>query len=145
VTLPLLAILPAAAVVSMLPAYGYLGRPSAADLTLAAMAGAGAAPDEVAIVARWQLVERLGLRNPPIEGYRFLRTPDADGLAGRRLVVTTDPDAAAALAAMGFAMTEQRGAPGGYPPGALWDAIRARDLGPLRERWGEPVWIGVRP
>ena len=144
VALPLLAILPAATVLAVFPAYGYLGRPSATDLSLAAIAETGVAPGEVAIVYRWQLLERIGHRLPPIEAYRFLETPEAAALAGVRLVVTTDPGAVAPLEAMGFTMTERLGAPGEYPVSEFLAAIRTRDLATLREGWGERVWIGLR-
>ena len=144
VSLPVLAILPVAAVLSIFPAYSYLGTPSATDLSIAAIEAHGIAPEEVAIVRRWQLLERIGLRRPPIEDYRFLDAPDPEALATARLVVTTDPEAVAALEALGFSMRETLGAPGDYPLGDLLAAIRARDLGALRERWGERLWIGLR-
>jgi hypothetical protein len=41
-------------------------------------------------------------------------------------------------------MVEKVGSPGGFPFGEFMDAIVARDFGPLREKWGERIWIGLR-
>ncbi len=144
VALTLLAILPLGTILSIAPAFTYLGIPSITDISVAAIRESGVPPEEIVVVQRWQLVERIGLRLPPIEGYRFVRGPDAAALEGARLVVTTDPAAVPALEALGFAMTQERAAPGEYPFADFLRAIRTRDLDTLRERWGEQVWIGRR-
>jgi 4-amino-4-deoxy-L-arabinose transferase-like glycosyltransferase len=144
VSLTLLAILPAAALLSAFPAYDHLGVPSTTDLSVAAIDRAGVRPDEVVILRRWQLVERVGLRHPPIEDYRFARGADPEVIGDARLVITTDARMLPELEALGFAMVEEIGAPGGFPFGDVLAAIRARDFGPLRAEWGERIWIGTR-
>jgi 4-amino-4-deoxy-L-arabinose transferase-like glycosyltransferase len=144
VSLTLLAILPAAALLSAFPAYDHLGVSSITDLSVAAIARAGVRPDEVVILRRWQLVERVGLRHPPIEDYRFARGADPEVIGDARLVITTDARMLPELEALGFAMVEEIGAPGGFPFGDVLQAIRARDFGPLRADWGERIWIGTR-
>jgi 4-amino-4-deoxy-L-arabinose transferase-like glycosyltransferase len=143
-SLGLLAILPVATVLSLFPAYGYIGAPSMTDLSVAAIGEAGVRPDEVVIVGRWQLVERIGLRLGPIEDYRFTRRPDPDRIGDARLVITSDPEVLPALEALGFVLREERGAPGGFPFDDLAAAIVARDLATLRATWGERFWIGTR-
>jgi hypothetical protein len=145
VSLTLLAILPAAALLSVFPAYDYVGVPSTTDLSVAAIERAGVRPDEVVILRRWQLVERVGLRHPPIEDYRFARGADPEVIGDARLVITTDARTLPELEALGFTMVEEVGAPGGFPLSDFLAAIRARDLGQLREAWGERIWIGTRP
>lgn len=145
VSLTLLAILPAGALLSIFPAYDYIGVPSIGDLSIAAIEETGVSPDEVVVVRRWQLVERIGLRNPPIEDYRFTRGVDPAIIGDARLVITTEPENLPELEALGFALTERVGAPGGFPFGDFVEAIAARDLGSLRGTWGERLWIGVRP
>lgn len=145
VALVLFALLPVGTVLSVFPAYRHMGVPSITDLAVAGIEASGARPEEVVVVRRWQLVERIGLRHPPIEAYRYIRRPDPAVLADARVVLTTDPESVAELAELGFQMTETVAAPGEYPFGDLVDAILARDLGALRERWGERLWIGVRP
>ena len=145
VSLTLLAILPAGALLTIFPAYEHIGAPSIADLSVAAIEETGVSPDEIVVVRRWQVVERIGLRHPPIEDYRFSRRVDPAVIGDARLVITSDPETVPELEALGFVLSEKVGAPGGFPFGDLVDAIAARDLGSLREAWGERIWIGVRP
>jgi 4-amino-4-deoxy-L-arabinose transferase-like glycosyltransferase len=144
VSLAVLALLPATALLSIFPAYDYIGRGSIADLSVEAIEAAGVRPDEVVFLRRWQLVERVGLRIPPIEAYRFTRRADAERIGEARLAITTDPETLPELEALGFDMVEKVAAPGGFPFGEFMDAIVARDFGPLREKWGERIWIGLR-
>jgi hypothetical protein len=144
VSLTVLALLPVGALLSIFPTYDYLGRGSITDLGVAAIEEAGVRPDEVLIVRRWQLIERIGFHIPPIEDYRFARRPDPDLVGDARLVITSDPEGVPALEALGFDMREEIGAPGGFSFGDFVDAIVARDFGPLREKYGERIWIGLR-
>jgi 4-amino-4-deoxy-L-arabinose transferase-like glycosyltransferase len=144
VSLTVLALLPAVALLSIFPAYDYIGKGSMTDLSVEAIEAAGVRPDEVVFLRRWQLVERVGLRIPPIEDYRFTRRPEPDQIGDARLAITTDPETLPGLEALGFEMVEKVGSPGGFPFGEFLDAIVARDFGPLRDKWGERIWIGLR-
>jgi hypothetical protein len=144
VSLTVLALLPAVALLSIFPAYDYIGKGSMTDLSVEAIEAAGVRPDEVVFLRRWQLVERVGLRIPPIEDYRFTRRAEPDQIGDARLAITTDPETLPGLEALGFEMVEKVGSPGGFPFGEFVDAIVARDFGPLREKWGERIWIGLR-
>jgi hypothetical protein len=144
VSLTVLALLPAVALLSIFPAYDYIGKGSMTDLSVEAIEAAGVRPDEVVFLKRWQLVERVGLRIPPIEDYRLTRRAEPDQIGDARLAITTDPETLPGLEALGFEMVEKVGSPGGFPFGEFVDAIFARDFGPLREKWGERIWIGLR-
>jgi 4-amino-4-deoxy-L-arabinose transferase-like glycosyltransferase len=144
VSLALLAVLPAVTILSVFPAYDHVGRGSMTDISVDAIKAAGVRPDEVVFLRRWQLMERVGLRIPPIEDYRYSRGVDPGAIGTARMVITTDPETVAGLEALGFDVVERVGAPGGFPFGDFVDAIVARDFGPLRETWGERIWIATR-
>jgi 4-amino-4-deoxy-L-arabinose transferase-like glycosyltransferase len=144
VSLAVLAILPAAALLSIFPAYDYVGKGSMTDISVEAIETAGVRPDEVVFLRRWQLVERVGLRIPPIEDYRYSRRVNPDVIGDAPLVITTDPETVPGLEALGYDVVEIVGAPGGFPFGEFVDAIVARDFGPLREKWGERIWIALK-
>ena len=106
---------------------------------------AGLAPGEVYVIERWHLIERIGLRHPPLEDYLFSTRIDPALLDRAEMVLTIYPHHADALRALGWEVREARGAPEGFGPEDFWHAIRTRDIEGLRAVHGEPIFIATRP
>lgn len=140
----LTAVLPVT-VVLFLPAYRTAGYPAAADHGAWAVEEAGLTPGEVYVLERWHLIERIGLRHPPLEDYLFSIRIEPELLDRARMVLTIYPYHAEALRALGWEVREARGAPEGFPAEAFWQAIRSRDIDGLRAAYGEPIFIATRP
>jgi 4-amino-4-deoxy-L-arabinose transferase-like glycosyltransferase len=142
--LPLLAVwLPVTALLTW-PAARVIAFPAAADHGVAAVRESGLTTDKVVIFGKWRFLDRVGLRAPPIEGYRFSSPFREDMLEGAEMVLTIDPDHAARLMALGWEVREETGAPEALGAGDLWAAIRARDIRGLREKFGEKIFIATR-
>jgi hypothetical protein len=119
--------------------------PAAADFGVAAVTASGLPTDRIVIFGKWRFLDRVGLRAPPIEGYRYSNRFDEGMLEGAGMVLSIDPEHAERLAAMGWEVREETGAPEAFGPGELWAAIRARDIAGLRGRFGEKIYIATRP
>lgn len=128
-------------VVSVWPAYQVLGTPSTTDLAVREIRASGLAPSDVAVVRRWHLIERFGLREGPIEDYLYVPTAEAAARANRALVIAVFPEDAEALATLGYEVTELRGALGGGDAGDLFGAIARRDIAGLKAEFGETLYI----
>lgn len=144
IVLPLLALWFPVTVLMTWPAARILAFPAGADFGVAAVKESGLPTDEVVIFGKWRFLDRVGLRAPPIEGYRYSNTFRDDMLEGARMVLSIDSRHAERLSAMGWDIRVETGAPEGFGAGDLWDAIRARDIAGLRETFGEKVYIATR-
>lgn len=133
------------AVLMFLPGYFVLGTPSAADLALHALREGGYKPAEVYVLRRWHLVERVGLRLPPLQDYIFASDLDPALLAQARILIANTPADAAALQALGWQTEVQHGTPERFPARAFWAAVTARDIEGFRARYGEPLLIATPP
>ena len=140
----LLAALLPGMVVSLWPAYQVLGAPSTADLAVREIRAEGLTAADVAIVRRWHLMERLGLQEGPIDDYLYVPTADPALLEGKSLVIAVFPEDAEALAALGYDVTELRGALGGGDVRDFVSAIARRDLDGLKAEFGETLYL-ARP
>ena len=109
------------------------------------MRASGLPTDRVVIFGKWRFLDRVGLRAPPIEGYRYSNPFREDMLEGAEMVLTIDPRHAERLRALGWEVREETGAPEAFGAGDLWAAIRARDIAGLREAFGEKIYIATRP
>ncbi len=143
IALPLLAIWLPLTLLATLPAARLIAFPAAADHGVAAVRASGLPTDQVVIFGKWRFLDRVGLHAPPIEGYRYDNEFREDMLEGAGLVLTIDPDHAEALAALGWSVRSETGAPADFGAGDLWAAIRARDIAGLRERFGERIFIAT--
>jgi 4-amino-4-deoxy-L-arabinose transferase-like glycosyltransferase len=144
VALPLLAVWLPVTVLLTWPAARVIAFPAAADHGVAAVRASGLPTDKVVIFGKWRFLDRIGLRAPPIEGYRYSNPFREDMLEGAAMVLTIDPRHAERLGALGWAVRAEAGAPEGFGAGDLWTAIRARDIAGLRERFGETIYIATR-
>lgn len=146
--LPSLVVLAALLPLSVLaawPAWRTLGQPAGADIAAAEIEAAGVPNDRVAVLLRWQLLERIGLRSPPIEAYRFALSADPDVLDGVEIAVAVHGHVAADLEAQGWLVEMHRGAPYGYALAHLVDAVIRRDITGFRDRFGETVYVARAP
>jgi 4-amino-4-deoxy-L-arabinose transferase-like glycosyltransferase len=143
IVLPLLALWLPLTLFATLPAARLIAFPAAADHGLAAVRASGLPTDQVVIFGKWRFLDRVGLRAPPIEGYRYANAFREEVLDGAGLVLTIDPDHAETLAALGWSVRSETGAPADFGAGDLWAAIRARDIAGLRERFGERIYIAT--
>jgi hypothetical protein len=144
IVLPLLAMWFPLTVLLTFPAARILAFPAAADFGVQAVRESGLPTTEVVIFGKWRFLDRVGLRAPPIEGYRYSNTFREDMLEGARMVLSIDPRHAERLSAMGWDIRVETGAPEAFGAGDLWQAIRARDIAGLRETFGEKVYIATR-
>lgn len=133
------------AVLLFLPGYMILGSPSAADLALRAIRNDAITPSQVYVLRRWHLVERVGLRQPPLQDYLFSDRLDPALLARAQIVITTHPQEADALIAAGWQVQMDHGAPEKFSARAFLDAVIARDATTFRTRFGEPLLIARPP
>jgi 4-amino-4-deoxy-L-arabinose transferase-like glycosyltransferase len=145
IVLPLVALWFPVTVLLTWPAARILAFPAGADFGVAAVKESGLPTDEVVIFGRWRFLDRVGLRAPPLEGYRFSLTFVEEMLEGAGLVLSDEPRDAERLAAMGWTVRTVTGAPEGFGAGELWTAIRARDIAGLRETFGEKIYIATPP
>jgi 4-amino-4-deoxy-L-arabinose transferase-like glycosyltransferase len=145
IALPLLALWLPVTLLTTWPAARIIAFPAAADHGVAAVRASGLATDEVVIFGRWRFLDRIGLRAPPIEGYRFSLTFAEEMLEGAGLVISDELRYAAQLQDMGWTIRTETGAPEGFGAPDLWAAIRARDIAGLRETFGEKVYIATPP
>lgn len=144
IVLPLLVAWLPATVFLTWPAARLLAFPAAADFGVAAVRDGGLSTEEVVIFGKWRFLDRVGLRAPPIEGYRYSNDFREYMLEGARMVLSIDPRHAERLAALGWEVRVETGAAEGFGAGELWQAIRARDIAGLRERHGETLYIATR-
>lgn len=145
VTLPLLAVWLPVTVLLTYPAARVIAFPAAADHGVEAVQASGLTTDKVVIFGKWRFLDRVGLRAPPIEGYRYSNPFREDMLEGAAMVLTIDPRHAERLEALGWEVRAEPGAPEAFGLDDLWAAIRARDIAGLRERFGEKIYIATRP
>jgi 4-amino-4-deoxy-L-arabinose transferase-like glycosyltransferase len=145
IALPLLALWFPATLLLTWPAARVIAFPAAADHGVAAVRDSGLSTDQVVIFGKWRFLDRVGLRVPPIEGYRYSNTFRDDMLDGAQMVLSIDPRHGERLAAKGWEVRVETGAPEAFDAGDLWDAIRDRDIAGLRERFGEKIYIATRP
>jgi 4-amino-4-deoxy-L-arabinose transferase-like glycosyltransferase len=143
--LPLLSVWLPVTVLLTYPAARVIAFPAAADHGVEAVRASGLPTDKVVIFGKWRFLDRVGLRAPPIEGYRYSSPFREDMLEGAGMVLTIDPRHAERLKALGWEVREETGAPEAFGPGDLWAAIRARDIAGLREAFGEKIYIATRP
>lgn len=143
IALPLMAVWLPVTVLLTWPAARVIAFPAAADHGVAAVRASGLATDEVVIFGKWRFLDRVGLRAPPIDGYRYANDFREDMLAGAGLVLTIDPRHAARLSELGWSVRAEAGAPEGFGAADLWTAIRARDIAGLRARYGETIYIAT--
>lgn len=139
----MVAILPGS-VLMFLPGYFVLGTPSAADLALKALREGGFQPSEVYVLRRWHLVERVGLRLPPLQDYIFANDLDPALLSQARILIATSPADAEALQSLGWQTRIEHGTPEGFSASAFWEAVVTRDIAAFRKRHGEPLLIATR-
>jgi 4-amino-4-deoxy-L-arabinose transferase-like glycosyltransferase len=144
IVLPLLALWFPLTVLTTWPAARILAFPAAADFAVAAVKESGLPTEEVVIFAKWRFLDRVGLRAPPIEGYRYSDRFREDMLEGARMVLSIDPRHAERLSGLGWEIRVETGAPEGFGASDLWQAIRSRDIAGLRETFGEKVYIATR-
>jgi hypothetical protein len=142
--LPLLALWLPLTLLSIYPAARVIAFPAASDFGVEAVRQSGLPTDEVVIFSEWRALDRVGLRAPPIQGYRFALDFDETMLEGAGLVLSDEQSDADRLAALGWAVRTEIGAPEDFGIGTLWAAIRARDIAGLRETYGERVHIATR-
>jgi hypothetical protein len=145
VALPLMAVWLPVTLLLTYPAARVIAFPAAADHGVAAVRASGLPTDKVVIFGKWRFLDRIGLRAPPIEGYRYSNPFREDMLEGAAMVLTIDPRHAERLKAMGWEVRAETGAPEAFGAGDLWSAIRARDIAGLRARFGETIYIATRP
>jgi 4-amino-4-deoxy-L-arabinose transferase-like glycosyltransferase len=143
--LPLLAVWLPVTVLLTYPAARVIAFPAAADHGVDAVRASGLPTDKVVIFGKWRFLDRVGLRAPPIEGYRYDNAFREDMLEGAEMVLSIDPRHAERLEAVGWEVREETGAPEAFGAGDLWAAIRARDIAGLREAYGEKIYIATRP
>jgi hypothetical protein len=143
--LPLLVVWLPVTVLLTWPAARVIAFPAAADHGVEAVRASGLTTDKVVIFGKWRFLDRVGLRAPPIEGYRFSSPFREDMLEGADMVLTIDAEHAERLRALGWDVRVETGAPEGFGAGDLWAAIRARDIAGLREAFGEKIYIATRP
>jgi 4-amino-4-deoxy-L-arabinose transferase-like glycosyltransferase len=145
IALPLMAVWLPVTLLLTWPAARVIAFPAAADFGVAAVEESGLPTDEVVIFGRWRFLDRVGLRAPPIEGYRFALKFDEAMLEGAGLVLTDDLPVAERLEAMGWTVRVESGAPEAFGAGDLWAAIVARDIAGLRATFGEKLYIATAP
>ena len=116
--LPLLALWLPVTLLATWPAARLIAFPAAADHGVAAVRASGLPTDAVVIFAKWRFLDRVGLRAPPIEGYRYANAFREDMLDGAGLVLTIEPGDAARLEALGWSVRVETGAPEGYADAA---------------------------
>jgi hypothetical protein len=145
VALPLLAVWLPVTVLLTWPAARVIAFPAAADHGVEAVRASGLPTDKVVIFGKWRFLDRVGLRAPPIEGYRYSNPFREDMLDGAAMVLTIDPRHAERLRALGWEVREETGPPEAFGVGDLWAAIRARDIAGLREAFGEKIYIATLP
>jgi 4-amino-4-deoxy-L-arabinose transferase-like glycosyltransferase len=145
VALPLMALWLPVTVLLTYPAARVIAFPAAADHGVEAVRASGLPTDRVVIFGKWRFLDRVGLRAPPIEGYRYSNPFREDMLEGAEMVLTIDPRHAERLRALGWEVREETGAPEAFGAGDLWAAIRARDIAGLREAFGEKIYTATRP
>jgi 4-amino-4-deoxy-L-arabinose transferase-like glycosyltransferase len=143
VALPLMALWLPVTVLLTYPAARVIAFPAAADFGVAAVRASGLPTDRVVIFGKWRFLDRVGLRAPPIEGYRYADRYREDMLPGAGLVLTIDADDAARLAAAGWQVRAETGAPEGFSLAELWTAVRERDIAGLRAARGETIYIAT--
>ena len=140
----LTAVLPLS-VLLFVPAYLVAGYPAAADHGVRAIREADLPAERVYVLGRWHLMERVGLRVPPVEDYLFSMDLDPELLDEAEMVLTIFPRYTDELRAHGWNVREERGAPEGFSPDGLWRALRERDIEGLRASHGEPMFIATPP
>jgi 4-amino-4-deoxy-L-arabinose transferase-like glycosyltransferase len=145
VALPLMAVWLPVTLLLTWPAAQVIAFPAAADHGVEAVRASGLPTDKVVIFGKWRFLDRVGLRAPPIEGYRYSNPFREDMLEGAAMVLTIDPRHAARLRAMGWEVRSETGAPEAFGAADLWSAIRGRDIAGLRARFGETIYIATRP
>jgi hypothetical protein len=145
IALPLLALWLPLTLLTTLPAARVIAFPAASDFGVEAVRQSGLATDEVVIFSEWRALDRVGLRAPPISGYRFSLEFDEAMLDGAGLVLSDEPEDAARLEALGWTVRTEIGSPEGFDLEELWDAIRTRDIAGLRAAYGERVHIATPP
>jgi 4-amino-4-deoxy-L-arabinose transferase-like glycosyltransferase len=143
IALPLMvAVLPGTVLLTV-PAARVIAFPAAADLGVAAVREAGLPAEAVVVFGNWRLLDRVGLRAPPIEGYRYADAFREDMLEGAGLVLTTTAADAVRLDAMGWRVRSATGAPEDFGAEDLRQAILRRDIAGLREAFGERIYIAT--
>jgi hypothetical protein len=145
VALPLLVLWLPVTLLLTWPAARVIAFPAAADYGVAAVRSSGLPTDEIVIFGKWRFLDRVGLRAPPIEGYRYSDKFREDMLEGARMVLSIDPRHMEELEARGWDVRVETGAPEAFGAADLWDAIRARDIAGLRESFGEKIYIATPP
>jgi 4-amino-4-deoxy-L-arabinose transferase-like glycosyltransferase len=145
VALPLLALWLPVTLLLTWPAARVIAFPAAADFGVEAVKASGLPTDEVVIFGKWRFLDRVGLRAPPIEGYRYSNDFREDMLEGARMVLSINPRHMEELEARGWDIRIESGAPEAFGAGDLWAAIRARDIAGLRETFGEKIYIATPP
>lgn len=133
------------AVLSFFPAYLVLAYPAAADYAVRAVRDAGLMPSEVYVLRQWRLMDRVGLRIPPIEEFMFTEDLDPESLARAKMVLTVNSALADELADMGWTVRRENGAPEEFDLDDFLAATAARDLDGFRAEFGEPLFVATPP